>query len=133
MVKTMRDKIRKINSQVNHFNDDGFKHLELFEQKMLKKKIKMQHFKERANANKKMATAYKTDGKQIPMEKTLFYKTKQVTQQNEQIQNQQVPTNNLYNLKESSTAKKQEDKKQEDTLKELHYTKKELVLAKQKL
>ena len=30
---------------------------------MLKKKIKMQHFKERAQANKKMATTYNTDGK----------------------------------------------------------------------
>jgi hypothetical protein len=72
----MREKIRKINSQVNHFNEDGFKHLELFEQKMLKKKIKMQHFKERSKANKKMAKTYKNDGKEIPMEKTLFYKTK---------------------------------------------------------
>ena len=41
MVKTMREKIKRINSQVNHFNDDGFRHLDLFEKKMLKKKIKM--------------------------------------------------------------------------------------------
>lgn len=27
MVKTMKEKIRKINSQVNHFNEDGFRHL----------------------------------------------------------------------------------------------------------
>lgn len=43
---------------------------------MLKKRMKMHGFKDKSDANKKMAKTYKPEGHQVPLEKTLFYRTK---------------------------------------------------------
>lgn len=53
MVKTLRDKLLKINDAVTMYDEEGFNHLAQFEKKLLKKRAKLYGNKEKSEKSKK--------------------------------------------------------------------------------
>ena len=60
---------------MDHFDEEGFRHLGEFEKKMMKKRIKMRGFKKASDKNKKLAKTYHVD-KPLTEEKEMLYRTK---------------------------------------------------------
>lgn len=80
MVKTLKDKLNKINEAVNLYDEDHFNHLAQFERKLLKKRAKMLNFRNKSREHQKKAKTYHKD-QPLNFEKHTFYKTKKVVTQ----------------------------------------------------
>lgn len=55
MVKTLKEKLTKINQAVNFYEEEKFNHLSQLEKKLLKKRMKMKNFKEKSVNHKRQA------------------------------------------------------------------------------
>lgn len=61
MVKTLKEKLTRINQAVNFYEEERFNHLSQLEKKLLKKRMKMNNFKEKSADLKKKAKQYNKD------------------------------------------------------------------------
>ena len=128
MVKTLKEKLNRINQAVNLYDEEQFNHLSQFEKKLLKKRAKMLNSRDKSIENRKKANAYNKD-QALNYEKHTFYKTKHVLGQTSK--NEEVPTSTMYNKGSKKVTASDEDK--DKLLKELSYTKQELVQARQRI
>lgn len=55
MVKTLKDKLNRINQAVNFYEEEQFNHLSQLEKKLLKKRAKMLNFRDKSQQHKKKA------------------------------------------------------------------------------
>lgn len=92
MVLDLKHKINEINQEMDEFNDEGYKHLATFEKKMLKKRI---------NTNSKGQHPTKQvkvhhDAPQQDHQKELFYKTRTVFKEMNEVRVQALTPGQFY-------------------------------------
>jgi len=135
MAKNLKQRISEINQAVEQFNDEGFKHLANFEKKLLKKKIK-------ANANdndpKKTVYANVKNTQFINVQKDQFYKTRQIMGETQEIKNTDINPTVFYQTENNRGNKavkvgSANCENCEKLLKELAYTRNELIESNQRL
>lgn len=128
MANTLKEKLVKINSAVDQFEDEGFKHLEEFEKKLIEKKQKLRHGDRTPNKKEKKPEPA------VNTQKNLFYAAKNMLAKaennTENFNTKDFFTKPGEKVKVSNGAP---DDYSDRLLKELAYTKKELIEAKQKL
>ena len=127
MANTLKQKLQKINQAVDQYEDEGFKHLGEFEKKMLQKKQKIRNGDKTPNKKEKKEMAVNT-------QKNLFYATKSVIAKTEINNDNGLNPKDLYKSEvKAKVGNSKPDEYTDKLLKELAYTKKELIEAKQKL
>ncbi|MCA6492064.1 MAG: hypothetical protein IM572_05260 [Chitinophagaceae bacterium] len=135
MAKNLKQRIADINQAVEQFNDDGFKHLANFEKKLLKKKIK-------ANANdsdpKKTVYNNSKNTQYINVQKDQFYKTRAVMGETQEIKNTDLNPAIFYQTENNKGNKNVKVgnvncENCEKLLKELAYTRNDLIESNQRL
>jgi len=128
MANTLKHKLQKINEAVDQYGDEGFKHLGEFEKKMLQKKIQLR------NGDR---TPTKKEKKEMPVnaQKNLFYAAKNILAKAETVNENTLNPKDLFSKpgEKVKVSNGNPDDYTDKLLKELAFTKKELIEAKQKL
>ncbi len=131
LAKTMKIKLQSINNAIGQYNEEGFKHLDDFEKRMLQKRIKMRAFKVDQNKGKKMAKLYQTE-KPLNKEKQIFYRTRRVLAETEDIKRGEINVKDMFKYGKKG-GKVESNQFNDKLIKELSYARKELIETKQKL
>ncbi len=127
MAKTLKQKIGEINKAVDAYNDEGFKFLGDFEQKLIRKKIELKAYDK--NANKRIR--HHKRNLHLNKQKDNFYKARGVVVNDSEVKEAKIKPKDLYNFTEPDKYKKCGNCRK--ILKELTHTRKELIEAMQRL
>lgn len=129
MANTLKHKLQRINEAVDAYGDEGFKHLGEFEKKMMEKKMKLRNGDRTPNKKEKKPEMT------VNAQKNLFYAAKNLLSKAENNAENGIKPNDLFNKTgdKVKVGNSNHDEYSDKLLKELAYTKKELIEAKQKL
>ena len=130
MARNLKQKIGDIHAAVDAYNDDGFKHLANFEKKLLKKKIKANAI----DSDPKKTVQTFQPARFVNTQKDHFYKTRNLMADVSEVRNGDLTPGQFYNLEENKLKNLTKGCTQcEKMLKELSYSRKELIEANQRL
>lgn len=128
MANTLKEKLQKINAAVDEFGDEGFKHLEEFEKKMLQKKQGIRNGERTPNKKEKKPELA------VNAQKNLFYAAKNILAKADS-KAEEVNTKDFFSKpgEKVKVGNNNSDEYSDKLFKELAHTKRELIEAKQKL
>ena len=134
MTKNMKQKIAEIKNEVDQFDEqDEFKHLKVFEKKLLKKKVNLNS---KGQDPKKPIKLVPPENKNVHQQVECFGRTKTLMQETNEVKVQALTpamfydrTINFSKTKDNNT----ESSKLENVIKELNFSHNELVNAHQKI
>lgn len=134
--KNLRQKIDNIHEEVDAFHGEGFKHMDEFHKKLMTKKILSTT--QVIELGKKEALS-RSPNKLISSQKEAFYKGKITLGQTEELKKDTVQAKNMFNRHHNASTDNLLGRKTdsclncENLMKELSFTRKELIEANQKI
>lgn len=134
LAKSMKQTIHNINDELEVFNDEGFKHLAIFEKKLLKKKINLNSKVQDPRKNIKAAPGEQGLGDK---QKELFYQTRGAMGQTQEVKAQALTPASFFdktvNLPKIGKDGAASCNRCENLVKELQFSHKELTQVNQKI
>lgn len=134
--KNLRQKIDNIHEEVDAFQGDGFKHLGDFQKKLMDKKIKSTTALIEIGKKENFS---RSPTKLVNTQKEAFYKERKNLGETVELKNDTLKIKNLFNRKINASTENLIGRKTdsclncENLLKELAYTRKELIEAHQRI
>lgn len=136
--KNLRQKMDNIHEEVDAFAGEGFKHLEEFQKKLMTKKIKSTTALIEGGKEREKSTS-KSPNRLLNTQKETFYKAQQTLGETDDLKGDQLRARQLYNRSPNASPDTPINQKTkscqncDNLLKELSYTRKELIEANQKI
>lgn len=134
--QNLKDKIDQLNSKIDAFDEEGFKHLDVFQQKLIKNKIKSGSKDKEA---KKTVKVNQNQTKLLDAQKDYFYRTHNGTVEDETAKNitnystQGSTVNRNVKVGKTNDNIPEECEKCDKLLKELSYSNQELIQTNNKI